>query len=227
MKISRNTVAKLSFFITDEQGQVIDRTRTNEPVETLIGSETLVPGLEQALHGHEKGDEFTVTLNPKDAYGEYEEIKVQTVDKSMFGDFPIEVGSMFEADDSNGDRVIVIVKEIKDDKVILDGNHPYAGKTVTFNVVIEDVREATEEEKAHGHVHTNGVCPSEMHSGCGCHTGGCGCHSHEEDHECCGGHGHEDDHECCGGHGHHHHEESGSGCCGGGHGHGGCSCHSR
>lgn len=226
MKISRNTVATVAFTVTDETGKVVGRTQPDEPVTALIGYHFLVPGLEKALDGHEKGDSFTVTLTPKDSYGEFDKTLVQEIDRRMFGDFPIEVGNVFEAD-SNSGPVAVVIKEIKENTVVVDGNHPLAGKTLTFLVEVKDVREATEEEKKHGHAHPNSKCPSEDHDHdhCCCghhhHHGGedgneccCGHHHHDDDDgDCCCGHhhDHEDgDHECC----HHHdHEDGGHGCC--------------
>ncbi len=197
MKISRNTVATVSFVVTDQDGKVVGRTQPDEPVTALIGHRFLVPGLEKALDGHEKGDEFTVTLNPADSYGEFDKSMVQEIDRRMFGDFPIAVGNVFEADSNNG-PVAVVIKEIKENTVVVDGNHPLAGKTLTFMVVVEDVREATEEEKEHGHAHPDGHCPSHDHEHHCCHH-----HDGEEGHHCC--HHHHDDgeeHHCC-----HHHDD--------------------
>lgn len=229
MKISRNTVATVSFIVTDEENKVVGRTDPKKPVVTLVGHHYLVPGLEKAIDGHEKGDEFTVTLNPADSYGEFDETLVQTIPRTMFGDFPIEEGQVFEADTNHGPRAVV-VKEIRETEVVVDGNHPLSGKTLNFFVCIEDVREATAEEIAHGHVHPNGVCPSEE----GEHHCCCGHHHHDADegegeHHCCCGHHHHDaekaedsesdngKHKC--GCGHHHHDaEEGEGehhcCCG-------------
>ena len=227
MKISRNTVATVSFIVTDEEGKVVGRTQPNEPVAALIGYHFLVPGLEKALDGHEKSDEFTITLNPAESYGEYDKTMLQEVDRRMFGDFPIAVGNVFEADSNNG-PVAVVIKEIKENTVVVDGNHPLAGKTLNFMVVVEDVREATAEEKEHGHAHPNGSCPSEEHHCCHHHHHDedgehhCCCHHHDHDdedgheHHCCHHHDHDEDHEChCHDHDddheehhccHHHHE---------------------
>ena len=141
MKISRNTVVTVNFVVTDPTGKVVGRTDPKSPIEALLGHGSLVPGLEQALDGHEKGDSFTTTLNPALAYGEMDESLIQTIDRRMFGDFPLEVGNVFEADTSRG-RVGVVVKEIRDNEVVVDGNHPLAGQTLTFLVTVEDVREA-------------------------------------------------------------------------------------
>lgn len=193
MKIAKDTVATLSYTVTETTGQVVGRTESGQPVTALIGHRFLVKGLENALLGHEKGDEFAVTLEPKDTYGEIDESLIQTIDRKLFGDFEIAVGNVFEADSEQG-PMAVVVKEIKDDVVIVDGNHPLAGKVLNFLIVVEDVREATEEEIKHGHAHVDGHCPSEHHH--------C-CHHHDDEdgeHHCCHDHHHDDEdgeHECC------------------------------
>ena len=216
MRISRDTVATVSFTVTDEQGQVVDRTKPDHPVVALIGHGFLVPGLEKALDGHEKGDEFTVTLNPADSYGEFKPELVQEIDKAMFGGFDVKVGNVFEAD-SNAGPVPVTVKEVKENTVVVDANHPYAGKIMTFLVVVDDVRAATDEEKKHGHAHPDGTCPSDAHSHHCCHHH----HNDGEEHECCCDHHHDHDdggeHECCCGHHHDHDDGEEHECCCGHH----------
>lgn len=216
MNITKDTVATLSYTVTETNGQVVGRTQPDEPETALIGHGFLIRGLEKALEGHKKGDEFAIQLEPKDSYGEYDKNLVQTIDRAMFGDFEIAVGNVFEADSEHGPMAVVI-KEINDKTVVVDGNHPLAGKTLNFLIVVEDVREATPEEIKHGHAHVGGHCPSEDHDHehCCCH------HHHDEDehdheHHCCHGHHHDDDHEhhCC--HGHHHddeHEQGEHHCC--------------
>ncbi len=218
MKIAKDTVATLSYTVTETTGQVVGRTEPGQPVTALIGHRFLVKGLENALLGHEKGDEFAVTLEPKDTYGEIDESLIQTIDRKLFGDFEIAVGNVFEADSEQG-PMAVVVKEIKDDVVIVDGNHPLAGKVLNFLIEVEDVREATEEEIKHGHAHVDGHCPSEHHHCCHHHNDEDGehhcCHGHHHDdedgeHHCCHGHHHDDEdgeHHCC--HDHHHDDEDG------------------
>ena len=215
MKITKDTVATISYTVTKTDGQVVGRTEANAPVCVLIGHGFLIKGLEQALLDHEKGDEFAFTLEPKDSYGEIDKSLIQTIDRKLFGDFDIAVGNVFEADSVNGPMAVVI-KEITDDKVVVDGNHPLAGMTLNFLVVVDDVREATEEELKHGHAHADGHCPSEHHHCC---CGGKHHHHEDGEHECCGGHHHEDDdHKCCGKH-HHHDDEGEHHCCCGKHHH--------
>lgn len=209
MNITKDTVATLSYTVTETNGQVVGRTQPDEPVTALIGHGFLIRGLEKALEGHKKGDEFAIQLEPKDSYGEYDKNLVQTIDRAMFGDFEIAVGNVFEADSEHGPMAVVI-KEINDKTVVVDGNHPLAGKTLNFLIVVEDVREATPEEIKHGHAHVGGHCPSEDHDHehCCCH----GHHHDDEDHHCCHGHHHDDeDHHCC-----HHdddHEDGEHHCC--------------
>ncbi|MGN0893404.1 MAG: FKBP-type peptidyl-prolyl cis-trans isomerase [Succinivibrio sp.] len=206
MIITKDKVVTLSYTVANTDGQVVGRTEPGEPVSVLLGHGFLIKGLEKALEGHKKGDEFAVTLEPKDSYGEYDENLVQTIDRELFGDYEIAVGNVFEADSDNGPMAVVI-KEINDKTVVVDGNHPLSGKVLNFLIVIEDVRDATEEEIKHGHAHVGGHCPSEGHEHCCCHG-----HHHDEDGECCHGHHHDEEGECC--HGHHHDEEGE--CC---HGH--------
>ena len=207
MKIAKDTVATLSYTVTQTDGQVVGRTEPGQPVTALIGHRYLVPGLEKALLEHEKGDEFAITLEPKDSYGEIDPSLVQTIDRKLFGDFEVAEGNVFEADSEQG-PMAVIVKEVRDDVVIVDGNHPLAGKTLNFLIVVEDVREATPEEIKHGHVHQGGHCPSEEHEHHCCHH-----HDGEEgeNHCCHHKHGHEEEgeHHCC----HHHDGEEGENHC--------------
>lgn len=229
MKVADNTVVTVSYIMTDDEDKVVGRSDAKNPVVALIGKHFLLPGLEQGLYGHEKGDEFVLKVAAKDAFGEYNPDMVQTIDRSMFGDFPVAAGYVFEADTIGGPR-IVVVKEVTNDKVVVDANHPLAGKNINFFVTVDDVREATEEELAHGHAHPNGQCPS--HGDEGEHHCCCGHHHHhdgedgEEGHHCCHHHHHdgevgeegeEGEHHCCCGHHHHHDEEGEEGehhCCG-------------
>ncbi|MFL9591671.1 peptidylprolyl isomerase [Aeromonas schubertii] len=194
MKVAPLSVVTLEYTVTDEHGEVIDTTVGKEPLVYMHGTRYLVSGLEAALEGRAVGDAFEVTLSPEQAYGEYDEGLVQEVPGELFDGMDVAEGDTFVAETDDGHRPVTVV-EVSEAFVKVDGNHPLAGVTLGFKVEIKDVRPATAEELAHGHVHGEGGCGGHHH------------HDHDHDH---GG--------CCGG-GHHHHddEEQGhGGCCGGG-----------
>ncbi|MGN1393559.1 MAG: peptidylprolyl isomerase [Succinivibrionaceae bacterium] len=191
MKITANTVVTIDFIVTDENGQVLDTTNGAEPMEVLIGHSNIVPGLEDALLGKEDGDRVEVTVAPDRAYGERHEDLVQTIDKSMFDGMELNVGDSFLADTDLGSKTIV-VKEILDDSVVVDGNHPLAGLTLKFMVDVISVRDATDSEVEHGHVHgAHGCCHGHHHDG---EDGHCCCHGHHHDDDKC--HCHDEGNEC-------------------------------
>ena len=189
MKITSNTVVSIDYIVTDENGQVLDTTNGQDAMEVLIGHSNIVPGLEDALMGKEKGDRVDVLVQPDRAYGIRHPELIQKIDINMFEGMELNVGDSFLADTDMGKKPIV-VKEIKGNTVVVDGNHPLAGMTLKFLVDIIDVRQATDSEIEHGHVHGAHGC---------CHG-----HDHEDGHECCGKHHHDEDHECCG---RHHHDD--------------------
>ena len=189
MKITSNTVVSINYIVTDENGQVLDTTNGQDAMEVLIGHSNIVPGLEDALMGKEKGDRVDVLVQPDRAYGIRHPELIQEIDINMFEGMELNVGDSFLADTDMGKKPIV-VKEIKGNTVVVDGNHPLAGMTLKFLVDIIDVRQATDSEIEHGHVHGAHGC---------CHG-----HDHEDGHECCGKHHHDEDHECCG---RHHHDD--------------------
>ncbi|MGL4753916.1 MAG: peptidylprolyl isomerase [Aeromonadaceae bacterium] len=197
MKVSHLSVVTLDYTVSDESGDVLDSTEGREPLVYLHGAGFLVPGLEKALYDRAAGDSFELNVDAADAYGEYDEDLVQKVPGELFDGMEVAEGDTFVADTDDGHRPVTVV-EVAEDFVKVDANHPLAGVNLHFNVTVRDVRAATAEEIAHGHVHGQGGHHHE-HEGC---CGGHG-HDHGDDHECCGGHGHahehDDDHECCGG----------------------------
>ncbi len=196
MKVAKNTVVRIAYQVRSEDGILVDEATANQPLEYLQGHNNLVIGLENALEGKAVGDKFEVRVKPEEAYGEYNENMVQRVPKEVFeGVDDLEVGMRFIADTDIGPLPVVIT-EVDENEVVVDGNHMLAGQELHFSVEIVGIREATEEEIAHGHLHHK-----HEHDGCGC--GGHG-HDHEHGGCGCGGHGHHHDHGGCGGHGHHH-----------------------
>ena len=154
MQISDKHVVSMNYTLKDDKGTVLDTSENRDPLKFIVGSGMIIPGLEKELRGKVKGDELSVTVAPADGYGEYDDNKMVDVSKSQFQEgTEIKTGMQVQAQDSNGDVQILTVKEVKGDNVTLDVNHPLAGQTLHFDVQIDDVREATDEELQHGHVH--------------------------------------------------------------------------
>ncbi len=158
MNVFTNTVVTLTFELYDSEGTLLESTE--EPIAYLHGGHSgMLPKLEEALNAKKAGDAVSVSVDPADAFGEYdpELVKVEPADR-----LPpeVEVGMQFEAyanpDDAEGEGMVYTVTDIAEGKVVLDGNHPWAGKRLRFDCQIVDVRPATEEEVAHGHVHGAG-----------------------------------------------------------------------
>jgi FKBP-type peptidyl-prolyl cis-trans isomerase SlyD len=157
MKIAQNSVVKMHYSVIDKEGTAIDSSFDDEPLELIIGSGFLIPGLENALIDKEVGSTFTVTVPPSEGYGERHDGLMQAVPKSMFDGIDLEVGMQFRATTDDGEETVIVL-EIQGDDVLVDGNHPLSGIELTFDVEILEVREATADELAHGHVHSAGGC---------------------------------------------------------------------
>jgi FKBP-type peptidyl-prolyl cis-trans isomerase SlyD len=156
MQIAPKKVVRIDYTLTDTAGAVIDSSKGHEPLPYLHGASNIVPGLEAALDGKQAGDTVKVTVQPDQAYGKRDETLVQDVPRSRFPNgADIKPGMQFQAHTPNGARVVTIVSATND-SVKIDANHPLAGKPLTFDVTVVDVRDATEEELAHGHVHGPG-----------------------------------------------------------------------
>lgn len=157
MQIGKNKVATIDYTLTNAEGAVLDSSEGGEPMAYIQGIGNLIPGLEAALEGKSVGDALQVTIQPEQAYGVRDEDLVQVVDRSAFqGMRELEVGMQFHAQSDRGDTQVIWVADIDGDEITIDGNHPLAGETLNFDVKVVDVREATEEELDHGHVHGPG-----------------------------------------------------------------------
>jgi FKBP-type peptidyl-prolyl cis-trans isomerase SlyD len=169
VKAAKNHVVSIDYTLTDKDGKVLDSSQGREALEYLHGHGNIISGLEKALEGKVPGDEFTVTVPAKEAYGEYDENLVADVDRKNFPkDAEIEEGMQFQAESASG-PMIVTVKKVNKDKVTIDGNHELAGLDLTFKVNIKTVRKATDKEIEKGHLGCG--CGED----CGCNEGGCGC----------------------------------------------------
>lgn len=153
MQIGDQKVVTLHYTLTDSEGTVIDKSDDGS-FAYLHGFKNIIPGLENALTGKSAGDELTVSVSPEEGYGVRDESMQQNVPKNMFeNSSEISVGTQFHAQGPNGEVLIVTVMEVQEEHVVVDGNHPLAGVDLNFNVKIVDVRDASEEEVEHGHVH--------------------------------------------------------------------------
>lgn len=152
MQIKKNTVVSLTYELFDADGGAIEKT--DAPIEYLHGGyDGIFPQVELALAGKSSGESCRVRLEPGDAFGDYDAELVHLEPRSKFpGD--IKVGMQFEGRGAeSGTKLIYTVTNIAEDKVVVDGNHPLAGKTLEFSCTVTAVRAATKEELAHGHVH--------------------------------------------------------------------------
>ncbi|CAG9296649.1 FKBP-type peptidyl-prolyl cis-trans isomerase [Celerinatantimonas diazotrophica] len=151
MKIAENKVALIHYTVS-AQGAELDSSEGKEPLAYIAGQGFLVPGLEDALMGHEAGETLEVEVPADKAYGQRDDHLMQAVPKTMFEGMDVEPGMQFRATTDNGEQTVMVL-EVQDEEVVIDGNHPLAGMDLFFNVRIEQVRDATEEELQHGHVH--------------------------------------------------------------------------
>lgn len=153
MQIEQNAVVTLHYTLKDNDGNVIDQSDDGSFLY-LHGAMNIIPGLENALAGKAAGEEVSVTVSPEEGYGIKDPERIQDVPKEMFENSgEIEVGLQFHAESPDGGAVVVTVVEVKDDVVVIDGNHALAGVDLNFDVKVIEVREASEEEIQHGHVH--------------------------------------------------------------------------
>jgi FKBP-type peptidyl-prolyl cis-trans isomerase SlyD len=153
MQIKTNAVVSIHYTLTNKTGEVLDTSDGSEPMAYLHGRGNLIPGLEKELEGKEKGSKVQVTVPPEEAYGVHDENLIREVAREAFKDIQdLQPGMQFQSQSEQGIEVFTITK-IEGDKITIDGNHALAGEILSFDVEITDVREATEEEITHGHVH--------------------------------------------------------------------------
>lgn len=157
MKIAKNAVVSLTYQLADADGTVIEKA--GDPISYLHGGyDGIFPTVEEALEGKSIGDTFSVSMEPDDAFGEYEHDLVRAEPRDMFPK-EVAVGMQFEGGaegDDDEDFMLYTVTEVTEDEVTVDGNHPLAGKSLVFSGTITSVRAASAEELTHGHVHGEG-----------------------------------------------------------------------
>ncbi|MFT5733739.1 MAG: FKBP-type peptidyl-prolyl cis-trans isomerase SlyD [Planctomycetota bacterium] len=155
--IEDGTVVTMHYKLVLGDGQVVDSSEGSEPLAYLHGSGNIVPGLESAMIGKAEGEKFDVAVAPEGGYGVRHDEAVQTVPKTMFPpDAELEAGIQFQATDEEERPIMGTIKEVAEETVTVDFNHPLAGEELNFSIEVVGVRAATEEEKEHGHVHGAG-----------------------------------------------------------------------
>jgi len=166
MSISKNSVVEFHYTLT-ENGVEIENSHSSEPLQYLHGHNAMLPSVEEAIEGKTSGDKFEITLTPENAYGERQDDLQQRIPLKHLQDGSgastkkkaniWKPGMNAFVETEQGRRQVTILKVGKFN-ADCDLNHPLAGKTLTFDIVINSVREATEEELSHGHVHGEGGC---------------------------------------------------------------------
>jgi FKBP-type peptidyl-prolyl cis-trans isomerase SlyD len=154
MKIAKDRVVELEYRLHLGDGQVIDSSEPGKPLSYLHGRGQIVPGLEGALEGLDIGEAKQVVVAPAQGYGEHDARGLQEVPRTMFpADTQLSPGMRLAAQTDSGEVIPIGIHEVKGQTVIVDLNHPLAGKTLHFDVTVHGVRDATAEELTHGHAH--------------------------------------------------------------------------
>lgn len=153
MVVEENKVVVIEYTLKNEKGEILESSKDYGPLAYIQGMGNLLQGLENVIAGKKPGDEVSVTLPPAEAYGVYDKELIQKVPKSAFDEIEhLEVGLELHQETEEGIG-IVTVTEIAETEVTIDGNHPLADETLHFDVKVLEIREPTEEELEHGHVH--------------------------------------------------------------------------
>jgi FKBP-type peptidyl-prolyl cis-trans isomerase SlyD len=156
MVIAQDKVVVIHYTLKNDAGEVLDSSSGGEPLAYLHGQGNIISGLEQALDGRKAGENLSVRVEPADGYGVRDDSLVQQLPRRQFGGTNVHPGLQFHAQTDKGHARVVTVTRVQGDMVTVDGNHPLAGEVLNFEVEVTDVRDATQEELEHGHVHGPG-----------------------------------------------------------------------
>ena len=162
MRIERGTVVTLAYELRDVDGDPLEEAGAS--LAYLHGYGGIFPKVEAALQDQEVGHELSITLEPDDAFGEYDADLLRVEPRQRFPE-ALEIGMQFEGvpgDDEEAAQIYTVT-DIADDKVVVDANHPCAGERVWFKCTVENVRKATAEELAHGHAHDDSGLSAHSH----------------------------------------------------------------
>jgi FKBP-type peptidyl-prolyl cis-trans isomerase SlyD len=156
MAVTNDMVVSMAYVLRVEDGKLIDQSKDDSPLEYIQGAKQIIPGLEKALVGLNVGDEKVVEVKPTEGYGERDPDDIVEIPRANLPDsLDLSVGAPLKVKDSeSGESFSAYIVESDPETVTLDFNHPLAGRTLNFHVKIVNLRQATEEELAHGHVHS-------------------------------------------------------------------------
>jgi FKBP-type peptidyl-prolyl cis-trans isomerase SlyD len=151
--VADDVVVSIEYTLTVD-GNIVDASEENEPLEYLQGYQNIIPGLEKEMVGMKIGESREVTVLPKDGYGEMDPNALIEVPRSEFPkDFEIKPGLELQLQNQDNELLNAVIVDVTPKTVKLDLNHPLAGKELLFRVTVVGLREPTEEEMSHGHVH--------------------------------------------------------------------------
>ena len=154
--VASDQVVSLDYSLTVD-GEIVDSTEGQEPLEYLHGHNNIIPGLESQLEGLSIGDKKTIVVLPADGYGAFDPRLVVNVPRQDIPeDIPVQVGTELQVRNEEGELSYAMITKVEGENVQMDLNHPLAGKELHFEIRIAGLRQPTEEELAHGHVHSHG-----------------------------------------------------------------------
>lgn len=152
MRVAANKAVSIEYTLRDTEGKVLDSSQGRAPLTYLHGAGNIVPGLERALEGKAEDESVEVSVPPEQGYGLRDERLVRNLPMRRLPNGKAEVGMRFQVKTEHGPQVLT-VRAVRGDYAQVDANHPLADVTLCFSVKVVAVRDATEEELAHGHVH--------------------------------------------------------------------------
>ncbi|NPA53704.1 MAG: peptidylprolyl isomerase [Aquificae bacterium] len=155
MKVEKDKVVKFHYVLKDkETGEILDSSyQYQEPLAFLVGAQNIIPGLEKQMEGMEEGEKKTIEVKSSEAYGEVNPNLIQKLPRSEFSGIELQKGMVLQAQDPYGNIIPIKVIDFNENEVVIDANHPLAGKDLVFEVEVVSVRDATPEEISHGHAH--------------------------------------------------------------------------
>jgi FKBP-type peptidyl-prolyl cis-trans isomerase SlyD len=154
--VQDNLVVSMEYTLSVD-GEIVASADSNDPIQFIQGMGNIIPGLEREINGMTIGESKNITLTPEDGYGEYDDEAFAEVPRDEIPDnVPLEIGTALEMEDEEGNYLEAVIDEIADDYVVLDFNHPLAGQELHFAIKVIALRDATEEELEHQHVHFEG-----------------------------------------------------------------------